>query len=120
MATPSDPAVPGAAGARPATAMAVDVVRSPRRRKTVEARVVDGSAPGTLTLRLTSGMGRGKVPEEGSVPAPGDRVVWTLFEHAPRGGPELPPAEATPWTHGGPPPALVAEIPDQPTGEDYL
>ena len=88
--------------------------------RTQEARVVDGSAPGTLTLRLTSGMGRGKVPEEGSVPAPGDRVVWTLFEHAPRGGPELPPAEATPWTHGGPPPALVAEIPDQPTGEDYL
>ena len=88
--------------------------------RTQEARVVDGSAPGTLTLRLTSGMGRGKVPEEGSVPAPGDRVVWTLFEHAPRGGPELPPAEATPWTHGSPPPALVAEIPDQPTGEDYL
>ncbi|MFD7918368.1 hypothetical protein ACFV3R_03960 [Streptomyces sp. NPDC059740] len=58
---------------------------------------------GVLVVRLTGGMGRGKTPEEGSVPSEGDRVCWTAFEHAPRGGPGLPAPEDTPWTHGGPP-----------------
>ncbi|MEU3960609.1 hypothetical protein AB0F42_12420 [Streptomyces buecherae] len=62
----------------------------------------DEAAP-LVVLRLTGGMGRGKEPEPGSVPEEGDRVCWTLFEHAPRGGPELPDPEQTPWTHGGPP-----------------
>ncbi|WP_308405668.1 hypothetical protein [Streptomyces tardus] len=60
-------------------------------------------APGELRLRLTGGMGRAKEPAPGSVPEVGDRVCWTLFEHAPRGGPSLPEPEDTPWTHGGPP-----------------
>ncbi|GAU68050.1 hypothetical protein SSP35_06_01340 [Streptomyces sp. NBRC 110611] len=60
--------------------------------------------PGMPVVRLTGGMGRGRTPEAGSVPEPGDVVCWTLFEHAPRGGPELPDPEDTPWTHGGPPP----------------
>ncbi|OEV02825.1 hypothetical protein [Streptomyces oceani] len=58
---------------------------------------------GLFLLRLVSGMGRGKEPAPGSVPAAGDRVCWTLFEHSPRGGPGLPDPEDTPWTHGGPP-----------------
>ncbi|MFE7121304.1 hypothetical protein ACFU99_38330, partial [Streptomyces sp. NPDC057654] len=103
--------------------------------------------PGALVVRLTGGMGRGKVPEPGSVPEKGDRVCWTLFEHAPRGGPELPDPERTPWTHGGPPvaaaggaegadptavrppetaataaaiAAVAAERPDPVTSEDFL
>jgi len=76
-------------------------------------------AEGELTLRLTGGMGRGKVPDEGTVPEKGDRVLWTLFEHAPRGGPELPDPERTPWTHGGPPGERVEE-PDPVTAEDSL
>ncbi|UQI43563.1 hypothetical protein M1P56_03850 [Streptomyces sp. HU2014] len=74
---------------------------------------------GALTVRLTGGMGRGKVPDEGSVPEKGDRVCWTLFEHAPRGGPELPEPERTPWTHGGPPDG-TADAPDPLTAEDLL
>ncbi|WP_254392315.1 hypothetical protein [Streptomyces buecherae] len=62
-----------------------------------------GDVAPLVVLRLTGGMGRGKEPEPGSVPEEGDRVCWTLFEHAPRGGPELPDPEQTPWTHGGPP-----------------
>ncbi|EME98593.1 hypothetical protein J7W19_11470 [Streptomyces mobaraensis NBRC 13819 = DSM 40847] len=77
------------------------------------------AGPAGLTVRLTGGMGRGKVPDEGTVPAPGDRVCWTLFEHAPRGGPELPEPEHTPWTHGGPP-GGQAEEPDPVTAEDLL
>ncbi|MFE9007228.1 hypothetical protein ACFYOY_34800 [Streptomyces sp. NPDC007875] len=76
-----------------------------------------------LVVRLTGGMGRGKQPEPGSVPEKGDRVCWTLFEHAPRGGPELPDAESTPWTHGGPPDAAAPAQglePDPMTEEDYL
>ncbi|MEV4741061.1 hypothetical protein [Streptomyces sp. NPDC049555] len=78
---------------------------------------------GEITVRLTGGMGRGKVPEEGSVPVPGETVCWTLFEHAPRGGPELPDPEETPWTHGGPPDGPAsgpAGGPDPVTPEDYL
>jgi hypothetical protein len=93
--------------------------------RTQEARYVAASGPGLLTLRLLNGMGRGKEPEEGTVPAEGDRVCWTLFEHSPRGGPELPDADATPWTHGGPPGTAAAgspaaEPPDSVTVEDFL
>ncbi|MDT0549836.1 MULTISPECIES: hypothetical protein [Streptomyces] len=80
----------------------------------------DESAEGGLVVRLTGGMGRGKTPEPGSVPEPGDLVCWTLFEHAPRGGPELPDPEATPWTHGGPPDAAAAQAPDPVSEEDFL
>lgn len=67
------------------------------------AEFVDGLAPGLVTVRLVSGMGRSKEPAPGTVPEPGEALCWTLFEHAPRGGPGLPDVEDTPWTHGGPP-----------------
>ncbi|MFG2137191.1 hypothetical protein [Streptomyces sp. NPDC048650] len=80
--------------------------------------------PGALVVRLTGGMGRGRTPEPGSVPEPDDAVLWTLFEHAPRGGPSLPDPEDTPWTHGGPPAAAAAgapaDAPDTMTAEDFL
>jgi hypothetical protein len=60
-------------------------------------------ARGQLTIRLLSGMGRRKDPEPGSVPEPGEQVVFTLFELAPRQSAPLPEPEDTPWTHGGPP-----------------
>ncbi|GHF36467.1 hypothetical protein GCM10010218_17490 [Streptomyces mashuensis] len=85
----------------------------------VVAYAPDGAGGALVTVRLTGGMGRGKEPEPGSVPEPGDRVCWTLFEHAPRGGPDLPDPERTPWTHGGPP-AEGPEAPDVVTAEDYL
>lgn len=76
-----------------------------------------------LVLRITDRMGRGKEPAPGSVPGPGDRIAWTLFEHDQRGGPKLPDPEDTPWTHGGPPGAAAdgpAEKPDPVTPEDLL
>ncbi|WP_329025471.1 hypothetical protein [Streptomyces sp. NBC_01423] len=80
----------------------------------------EGGAP-SLVLRITDRMGRGKEPAPGSVPEPGDRIAWTLFEHDQRGGPQLPDAEETPWTHGGPPGGLEApELPDPVTPEDLL
>ncbi|MFF2325545.1 MULTISPECIES: hypothetical protein [unclassified Streptomyces] len=81
----------------------------------------DGDAI-SLVLRITDRMGRGKEPAPGSVPEPGDRFAWTLFEHVQRGGPKLPDPEETPWTHGGPPgtAAARAESPDPLTPEDLL
>ncbi|MET9589550.1 hypothetical protein ABZY45_01085 [Streptomyces sp. NPDC006516] len=75
-----------------------------------------------LVLRITDRMGRGKEPAPGSVPEPGDRIAWTLFEHDQRGGPKLPDPENTPWTHGGPPGSGggQAEQPDAVTAEDLL
>ncbi|MFD6417851.1 hypothetical protein [Streptomyces sp. NPDC060194] len=76
--------------------------------------------PGALVLQVQDKMGRGREPAPGSVPAPGDRLCWTLFEHSARGGPDLPDAEDTPWTHGGPPGAGLRERPDPVTPEDVL
>nr|WP_206442156.1 hypothetical protein [Streptomyces boncukensis] len=85
------------------------------------AEVVSPGGDGDgLVLRLTGGMGRGKEPAPGTVPEPGERVCWTLFEHAPRGGAGLPEPEDTPWTHGGPPGEPTAEEPDPVTAEDVL
>uniref|UniRef100_A0AAU3GWY9 Uncharacterized protein n=1 Tax=Streptomyces sp. NBC_01401 TaxID=2903854 RepID=A0AAU3GWY9_9ACTN len=82
------------------------------------------AGPFGLVLRITDRMGRGKEPAPGSVPEPGDRIAWTLFEHDQRGGPKLPDPEDTPWTHGGPPGADrstgPAEQPDPVTAEDLL
>jgi hypothetical protein len=77
-------------------------------RQSAEFVREDELEPGLVTLRLTSGMGRGKEPAPGTVPEKGERLCWTLFEHAPRGGPELPEVEDTPWTHGGPPAEPIA------------
>lgn len=84
------------------------------------AEFVRSPGPGLLTVRLVSGMGRGKEPAPGSVPEKGDRLCWTLFEHTPRGGPGLPDPENTPWTHGGPPGEPAVQSPDPVTGDDLL
>ncbi|MFF9346899.1 hypothetical protein [Streptomyces sp. NPDC014734] len=96
---------------RPQTAEFVTYTREPE---------ADG-AP-ALVLRVTDRMGRGREPAPGSVPEPGDRIAWTLFEHDQRGGPKLPDPAETPWTHGGPPGAAAghAEHPDPVTTEDLL
>lgn len=84
----------------------------------------DGAAgaqdEGLLVLRIVDRMGRGKEPEEGSVPEKGDRVCFTLFEHEQRGGAKLPDPQDTPWTHGGPPGEPVSEAADAVTEEDVL
>ncbi|AXI77676.1 hypothetical protein [Peterkaempfera bronchialis] len=68
-------------------------------------------ADGTVVLRLTSGMGRRREPEPGTVPQPGERVCFTLFELTVRQSAPLPDPEDTPWTHGGPPGTAAAPRP---------
>lgn len=71
-----------------------------------------------VELELLSGMGRGKTPEPGSVPEPGEQRCYATFLAEQRGTrPELPEADQTPWTHGGPPWPHVAQASDQ--SEDW-
>ncbi|MFK0292409.1 hypothetical protein ACIQU6_18285 [Streptomyces sp. NPDC090442] len=92
------------------------------RAQTAEFVAYAADAEDAPVIRLTGGMGRGRTPEAGTVPDPGDTLCWTLFEHAPRGGPGLPEPEDTPWTHGGPPPTPEDTPPttDPVTPEDFL
>ncbi|MBW1598668.1 hypothetical protein [Streptomyces sp. JJ38] len=85
-----------------------------------QGECVAAPGPGLVTVRLTNGMGRGREPAPGSVPEPGETVCWTLFDHNPRSGPDLPEPEDTPWTHGGPPDPARVEPPDPVTGEDLV
>jgi hypothetical protein len=84
------------------------------------AEFVGREADDLFVLRIVDKMGRGKVPEAGSVPEKGDLLCFTTFEHEQRGGPKLPDPEATPWTHGGPPGEAVPEAADPLTAEDVL
>lgn len=103
---------------------AAGVPARPRPAAGVPAPEAEAQHPEWLvTVRLTGGMGSGRTPKPGSVPEPGDRVTFTLFEHEPRSGPALPDPEQTPWTHGGPPGAGTPVVPDAPdpvTAEDFL
>ncbi|GAA1270176.1 hypothetical protein GCM10009665_68170 [Kitasatospora nipponensis] len=64
-------------------------------------------AAGLLTLRVLNGMGNGKEPRPGSLPAVGEQVTFTLFELTVRQSAPLPEPDDTPWTHGGPPSATA-------------
>jgi hypothetical protein len=115
-------AVPGAKSAQPAEIAAV-APAPPAPRTAGERPEAPAPAQWLITVRLTGGMGSGRTPREGTVPAVGERVTCTLFAHDPRSGPALPDPEETPWTHGGPPGAggpSKAEAPDTATAGDYL
>ncbi|MFJ4412245.1 hypothetical protein [Streptomyces sp. NPDC088910] len=93
-----------------------DEVRSPARQAqeaTVLAIRGEGDGPYEIDLELSKGMGRSQRPPAppGSVPALGEEVCYTSvsFFSMPAA---LPDDEATPWTHGGPPP------PHRPTDDD--
>jgi hypothetical protein len=67
-----------------------------------------------IELELQDGMGRGAKPEPGSVPEVGElRTYATLLSAETFTPPPFPEIEATPWTHGGPPPAYVPAAADQ-------
>ena len=91
---------------------------SPARvNQTVRLRSVRPSQAGggyEVELELQSGMGRGKTPEEGSVPLVGEERCYATFLAEQRGTrPDLPDSEHTPWTHGGPPWPHVPRAEDQ-------
>ena len=76
------------------------------QRRSQGAQLVS-ARDGLVTLKITKGMGRAKTPAPGSVPEVGERVCYTSLTDDFQGAPALPEAEATPWTHGGPPQQYV-------------
>jgi hypothetical protein len=54
-------------------------------------------------------MGRGLTAPPGSVPQVGERLCLTTLSEAFLPAGTFPPAEETPWTHGGPPSYDVAD-----------
>jgi hypothetical protein len=97
-------------------------VASPNRvSQTARLRAVRPHPTGAgfeVELELQSGMGRGKTPEEGSLPVVGEERCYATFLAEQRGTrPELPDADQTPWTHGGPPWPYVPRAQEQ--AEDW-
>jgi hypothetical protein len=97
-------------------------------RPTQKARVlaVPGpeDQPGEVVLELVSGMGRSLTATPGSVPEIGERVCYSTLTDDYQPSAEFPPAEETPWTHGGPPAAYLprdaAYLPrDEDTTEEW-
>lgn len=85
------------------------VLRSPAR-PSQQATVIEVSAAAGRTrvlLELEKGMGRALTPIPGSVPAVGEAVTYTTLKDEFQPSPDFPSPEATPWTHGGPPPVYL-------------
>ena len=84
----------------------------PRQRVQITglARTMTGA---DVILEVTQGMGTPGKPKPGAVPTPGEHVSYTLDPgyFAQR---DYPPADQTPWTHGGPPVRLAADAGEEP------
>jgi len=65
-----------------------------------------------VTLELSGGMGRARVPPPGSVPEVGEGCGYTSLLPDGAFSAALPTPQETPWTHGGPP------VPYEPTDAD--
>ncbi|MFD0782335.1 hypothetical protein ACFQZ8_00020 [Micromonospora azadirachtae] len=72
-------------------------------QKTRIVSVTREAGTALIELELREGMGSGREPRPGTVPAVGDTVCYSLFNDDYRRAPTLPRKEDTPWTHGGPP-----------------
>ncbi|MBT2674790.1 hypothetical protein J7E95_29070 [Streptomyces sp. ISL-14] len=70
----------------------------PAGHKAVIVSVVPDGGTTQVTLEITGGMGRGRVPKQGTVPEPGQRVSY-LPDPGWRPEPKFPASDATPWTH---------------------
>jgi hypothetical protein len=73
--------------------------------------------PGQVVLELSGGMGRSLTAAPGSVPEIGEWLCYTTLTDGYQPGASFPPAEETPWTHGGPPAPYVPA--DEDTGEAW-
>jgi hypothetical protein len=89
----------------PVRIAAQTTLRSPSRP--AQDVVVQEITDGLVTVQVENGMGRGGTAAPGSLPLVGDELTYTsLFPDGIR-SPDLPAAQDTPWTHGGPPQPYV-------------
>ena len=86
------------------------VVAASRRNQTATVEGIEPDGAGAVvTLELSSGFGRAKVPPPASLPAPGEELCYSSLVVTNVPTPPLPEPEETPWTHGGPPSREDAE-----------
>ncbi|MFC7247606.1 hypothetical protein ACFQO7_34520 [Catellatospora aurea] len=88
------------------------VATSRQSQKAVVVSVDRQADSAVVTLEMQGGFGKSKIPPPGSIPEPGERLVYSSVLSDSIPSPRLPDAEDTPWTHGGPPQPYV------PTDED--
>ncbi|MGH3276551.1 MAG: hypothetical protein ACRDNZ_19760 [Streptosporangiaceae bacterium] len=62
---------------------------------------------GQVVLELSGGMGRSLIAVPGSIPEVGELMCYATLTDSYQPSASFPPAEETPWTHGGPPPPYV-------------
>jgi hypothetical protein len=79
----------------------------PSQKATVVSLTPTGDGGTDVLLELSGGMGRKLVAEPGSVPVVGERLLLTTLSEAYRPGGAFPDPADTPWTHGGPPIAVM-------------
>jgi len=85
-----------------------DLVSPNRPGQSAKVRSVSGGSVGTsVVLELSGGMGRALTAAPGSVPETGERLCYTTLTDSYQARGPFPDREATPWTHGGPPPAYT-------------
>ncbi|WP_405835125.1 hypothetical protein [Streptomyces sp. NBC_01518] len=70
----------------------------PAGHKAMIVSVVRDGDTTRVTVEVTGGMGRGRIPKQGTVPEPGQRVAY-LPDPGWRPAPQFPAPDATPWTH---------------------
>ncbi|MEU6192004.1 hypothetical protein [Nocardia sp. NPDC047038] len=83
---------------------ATELVDQQRPQQKASITAIRSHSDGTaISLELSRGMGRGKTPLPGSVPAVGELVCYSRLSdrYTPTG--KFPDRSDTPWTHGGPP-----------------
>jgi hypothetical protein len=66
-------------------------------KATIVSVLPDGDTT-RVTVEIAGGMGRGRVPKQGTVPEPGQQVAY-LPDPGWRPAPQFPALDATPWTH---------------------
>ncbi|WP_042374656.1 hypothetical protein [Streptacidiphilus neutrinimicus] len=70
-------------------------------RAVIVSTAPDGAAT-LVTVEITGGMGRARVPAQGTVPEVGQRLAY-LPDPGWRPNPQFPEADSMPWTHTAPP-----------------
>ncbi|MFJ3981311.1 hypothetical protein [Streptomyces fungicidicus] len=70
----------------------------PAGHKAVIVSVLPDGDATYITVEVNGGMGRGRVPKQGTVPEPGQYVAY-LPDPGWRPAPQFPASDATPWTH---------------------
>jgi hypothetical protein len=92
----------------------------PAGHKAVIVSVLPDGDTTLVTVEVTGGMGRARVPNPGTVPEPGWRIAY-LPDAGWRPTPKFPASDHTPWTHSAGPdgPDTDSVVPEDAAAEEW-